>query len=195
MRRKWARVSTAESLPPSRRSAQAWSGADGFCVFVAAPGGRNHSFRFAWDFAGSQNGGAASPIKTLLEGGGPSAPTLPARKRGPLWRNGAGLRPTRIGRHRGRPSKVCDTGLAAFRPLLKTRARRDRLKSQAAFAHALPPLLPGGPAGNEKICCGLAGEPEHGGTLMEQKRLFKKLRLDSPFFGQRQQPAFFGTKR
>ena len=40
-----------------------------------------------------------------LEGDAPSAPIIPARQRGFVGRMGAGLRPARVGRHGGRPSK------------------------------------------------------------------------------------------
>ena len=52
-----------------------------------------------------QTGGGPSP----LEGDAPSAPIFPARQRGLVSLMGAGLRPARVGRHGGRPSK----GIAA----------------------------------------------------------------------------------
>jgi len=47
---------------------------------------------------------AEAPSKTL-EGDALSAPIFPARLRGLVLRNGAGLRPARIERHGGRPSR------------------------------------------------------------------------------------------
>ena len=49
--------------------------------------------------------GAGAPIENL-EGDAPSAPIFPARQRGFVGRNEAGLRPARVGRHGGRPSNI-----------------------------------------------------------------------------------------
>ena len=47
-----------------------------------------------------------SAPRNPLEGDAPSAPIFPARQRGLVRRMGAGLRPAKIGRHGGRPSKA-----------------------------------------------------------------------------------------
>ncbi len=49
--------------------------------------------------------GAGAPIENL-EGDAPSAPIFPARQRGFVGRNEAGLRPAKVGRHGGRPSNI-----------------------------------------------------------------------------------------
>jgi hypothetical protein len=51
-----------------------------------------------------------------LEGDASSAPVFPARQRGIVCGNGAGLRLAKMGRHGGRPSEKCHTERKAIAP-------------------------------------------------------------------------------
>jgi len=56
-------------------------------------------------------------LSKSLEGDAPSAPIFPARQRGLVCTNGAGLRLAKIGRHGGRPSNFCFLHLLNMREL------------------------------------------------------------------------------